>query len=311
MRFQRVRSGLAETIHDAAVVAIDSNGSVVMASGDVDRPVFYRSAIKPFQALAVRRFGVDLPAEHLAVTCSSHGGYPAHLTIVHTILDRHGFTTADLRTPPAWPLSPRARDVVVARGYLRPLPEFHNCSGKHAGFLAACSVAGLDAASYDEPDHPLQRSIAGIVSEFAGTGIDPVGVDGCGTPTLRGTVTALGRAFSRLTTDPELTPIAGAMATYGALVADNVRGDGRFAVNWGGPAKIGAEGLFATSLHGVGIAAKAADGNAAVAVAAVIEAADRLGMLPSGTRAWLDDVRHEPVLGGGVHVGRLELVDAP
>ena len=74
MRFARVRSGLIETTHAASTVAVDAGGHVLYSSGDVDRPLFYRSAIKPFQALAARRTGLDLPPEHLAITCASHSG---------------------------------------------------------------------------------------------------------------------------------------------------------------------------------------------------------------------------------------------
>ena len=307
MRFERVRSGLAETTHDVAVIAIDADGQELLVSGDVDRPLFHRSAIKPFQALAARRLGLDLPPEHLAITCASHGGYPAHLAMVEDILVRHDLDTGYLQTPAAWPLAPGARDAAIADGYRRPRPVFHNCSGKHAGWLASCVVAGLDTSTYRQPDHPLQRSALAIVADVCGIDPTPIGVDGCGAPTLRGNVRSLARGFSTLTTDAEMRPIADAMTAYGALVADNVRGDGRFGLSWGGPSKAGAEGVFAASRHGTAIVAKSWDGSSDIAVAAVLEAAVRLGLLPRGTAAWLDDVRHPPVLGGGDVVGRLEL----
>lgn len=308
MRFERVRSGLAETVHDVDVIAVDANGRDLFASGDPDRVFFHRSAIKPFQALAGQRLGLRLPNEHLAVACSSHGGHPVHIAIVRDMLRRHDRDPADLRTPPAWPLAPGARDALVARGHSEPLPIFHNCSGKHAGWLAACSVADLDPGTYTDPEHPLQRSIADIVADVTGGDVAPTGIDGCGAPTMRGTVRGLARAFARLSIDPEMATIATAMSSYGALVADNVRGDGRFAANWGGPSKVGAEGVFAASRHGVGIAAKARDGVEGVAVAAVLAAADHLGMVPNGTSAWLDDVARPPVFGGTDRVGTLEPV---
>jgi L-asparaginase II len=307
VRFERVRSGLAETSHDVAAVALDAHGHELFTAGDVARPIFHRSAIKPFQALAARRFGLDLPPEHLAITCASHGGYPVHVAIVEDILRRRGLDSGSLRTPPDWPLAPGARVAAIAAGYRAPRPVFHNCSGKHAGWLAACAVAGLDPSTYTDADHPIQRSALAIVADMCGIDPTPVGIDGCGAPTLRGHVRSLARGFSALTTDPDMVPIAEAMTAYGALVADNVRGDGRFGLNWGGPSKAGAEGIFAASLHGIAIVAKSWDGSSDVAVAAVIEVADRIGLLPRGTAAWLDDVRHPPVRGGGEVVGRLEL----
>ena len=311
MRFERIRSALAETTHDVAVVALDGSGRELLASGDVDRPFFYRSAIKPFQALAARRHGLELPLEHLAITCASHGGYPAHVAIVETILSDHGWDAHRLRCPPAWPLNPIARDRVVADGVLRPRPLFHNCSGKHAGWLAACATADLEPDRYLDAAHPLQLTVLDTVADFTGSDPDPVGVDGCGAPTLRGTVRTLAEGFRRLTTDAELGPISEAMTAYGSLVADNLRPDGRFAVTWGGPCKVGAEGVFAASRGGLAIAAKSADGSSDVAVAAVTEAVRRLGALDGAALDWLDDVAHPPVLGGGEPVGRLVLAETP
>jgi L-asparaginase II len=310
MRFARIRSGLAESVHDVSVIAVDGTGRTLYTSGDTDRPMFHRSAIKPFQALAATRLGLDLPPTHLAVTCSSHRGYPVQVAIVERILSDHGLDTDALQCPRDWPLAQRARDAFVRGGTAAPERRFHNCSGKHAGWLAACRVAGLPTESYLRPDHPLQRDILGIVEDLTGEDPEPVGVDGCGAPTLRGTVRGLARAFSRLTTNPELATIATAMAQYPALVADNVGCEGRVGITSGGPSKGGAEGAFATSLHGIGIAAKSAEGSSAIAVAASIEVARRIGLLPRTAAEQLDDCVRIPVVGASRQVGSLELVEA-
>jgi len=308
MRFARFRSGLAETFHDVAGIALDSDGTVVFASGDVTTPLYYRSAIKPFQALAAARAGLKLPDEHLAVTCASHGGYPVHLAIVERILNDHGLTTDDLRCPPDFPLSPGASRVQAATGHSTKQRIFHSCSGKHAGWLAACTVAGWDTSTYLDPDHPLQQSVAAIVGELTGVNPLPTGIDGCGAPTLRGTIEGLARGFLRLGTDDELSPIATAMSRYGALVSDNLRGSGRIGVTLTGPSKVGAEGLFALCGPELSIAVKSVDGDETLACAAALEIADRLGILPEASAQSLAGVRSPPQLGGGLPVGTLELV---
>ncbi|HSJ71881.1 MAG TPA: asparaginase [Acidimicrobiia bacterium] len=310
MRFARIRSGLVESVHDVSVIAIDRTGTTLYATGDTDRPMFHRSAIKPFQALAAMRLGLELPPEHLAVTCSSHRGFPVQVAIVERILSDHGLGPDALQCPPDWPWAQRARDIVLRSGATGPERRFHNCSGKHAGWLAACNVAGLPTESYLDPGHRIQRDILGIVTDLTGEDPEPVGVDGCGAPTLRGTVHGLARAFSRLTSDPELAAIAGAMSQYPALVADNVGCEGRFGISSGGPSKGGAEGAFATSLHGIGIAAKSAEGSSAIAVAAAIEVARRIGLLPRTAAEQLDDCVRIPVIGASRQVGSLELVEA-
>lgn len=310
MRFARVRSGLAESTHDVAVVALDHSGSVTFASGDTDAPFFYRSSIKPFQALAAARAGLTLPTEHLAVTCSSHGGWPVHLAIVEQILTDHDLTTRDLQCPPQWPFPDGARDLLVRSGLRSPQRIHHNCSGKHAGWLAACRVAGWDTGRYLASDHPIQRSVRDIVADVTGCDPEPIGVDGCGAPTLRGTLEGLGRAFLRLTTDDELAPMNDAMTRFGALIADNTSPWGRVAITWGHASKIGAEGIYGVAIAGGAIAAKSAEGDAALAVSAIIEVADRLGVVPDAVADRLADVRRPPVLGGDATVGHLELVDA-
>jgi L-asparaginase II len=304
MRLARVRSGLSESFDNVAVIALDTDGNTLFASGSVDQQIFYRSAVKPFQAIAARRFGLDLPSEHLAVSCASHGGYPVHLTIVDQILKDHGYTVADLLCTYSRPLAPDADRYQSSRGRTVPERIFHNCSGKHAGWLATCAVADLDPRTYLDPHHPLQVAVLETMREYSVADPRPVGVDGCGAPTLRGTVRTLARAFARLSIASEAEPVATAMTAYGALVADNVRPDGRLAVTWGGPVKVGAEGSVAFALHGIAVAAKSESGTSAMAVAAALHAARIVGILNSSMAAELGDEISPPVMGGGGQVGR-------
>lgn len=309
MRLARVRSGLSESFDNVAVIALDADGNTLFSSGSVDEQIFYRSAKKPFQAIAARRLGLDLPPEHLAVSCASHGGYPVHLAVVGQILDDYGYTAADLQCTPGRPLAPDADRYQASRGRTAPERIFHNCSGKHAGWLAACSVAGLDPRTYLDPHHPLQELVIETMREYSGVDPRPVGVDGCGAPTLRGTVRTLATGFARLMVEPEAQPVVTAMATYGALVADNVRPDGRLAISWGGPVKVGAEGSIAFAHHDIAIAAKSESGNSAMAVAAALHAAQVVGVLNDSMASALRDEISPPVFGAGRQVGRTIVVD--
>lgn len=310
MRFGRVRSGLVETVEDVSVIAIDDTGNVLFESGEPDRPLFYRSAVKPFQALAGARMGLTLPDEHLAVACASHGGFPVHLSMVETILTDHGLSTDDLQCTPDRPLAEAAHCHQVARGNSCKERRFHNCSGKHAGWLAACTVAGWDTSTYLAPDHPLQQSVLEIIRDMTGIDPEPVGVDGCGAPTLRGSTRGLATAFSRLGSDPELAPMARAMTRFSALVSDNTRPDGRSGLWWGGPQKVGAEGLYASTRNGLTIAAKSHSGRSDVAVAAALTVADRIGALPPAMANALEPEIRPPVIGAGRTVGHMELIEA-
>jgi L-asparaginase II len=144
------------------------------------------------------------------------------------------------------------------------------------------------------------------VAEASGVDPEPVGVDGCGAPTLRGSVRGLAQAFARLTEDARFAEAATAMRRYPALVADNLRGDGRLGAWWGGPVKVGAEGVIAAGRHGIGIGVKSHEGSYSVAVTALMETIRRLELLPRAAWDSLRDVALPSVLGGGLSVGSLE-----
>jgi L-asparaginase II len=303
VRFSTIRNGLTESFHDVAAVAVDSEGRELFRSGDPDREVFYRSAVKPFQATAALEAGLDLPPEHLAVACSSHGGWPIHVAIVRAILAGAGLDESALQTPAVWPLSQGARDLQMRRGVAAPRPVFHNCSGKHAGMLGACVAQGWPIDTYLDPSHPLQRRIFDVVAAATGIRPEPVGIDGCGAPTLRGSARGLARAFASLSSTDRCARATEAISRFPALVADNSRPDGKLARWWGGPVKVGAEGQIGLGRHGIGIAAKADDGGSNVAVAAAIAVADHLGLVSDVMRDALAGEAAPPVLGAGRPVG--------
>lgn len=302
-----MRSGLTEGRLEAMVAANDDNGRVLFSDGDITDPIFYRSSIKPLQATVSLEAGADLPPEHLAVACSSHSGFPVHVAIVSAVLRRHGLDREALQTPPDRPLDPAADRFYASRGDTARRRVFHNCSGNHAGFLAACVATGWPVDTYTRADHPLQERVIELVADATSTTPFPLGIDGCGVPTMRGNVRGLATAFARISSDPRFAAVADATHRYPSLVADSQRPDGLLGRWWGGPVKVGAEGILAVARHGVGIAAKSLSGNGSVAAAAVLAAADRLGMLSPAQQAGLAEVAEPPVLGGGVRVGSLVL----
>ena len=305
MRFTIVRSGLGESTHDVDVCAVDAEGNGLFTSGEPDQAMFYRSAVKPFQATIALEAGLELAPEHLAVVCASHGGWPVHMAIVREILFSAGLTEAALQTTPAWPISDGAKALQRRRGARFARSIFNNCSGKHAGMLAACVAAGWPTDSYLDPGHPLQVRVLDLISSVTGLSATPEGVDYCGAPVARGTVRGLARAFAALTTDERFAAAADAVGRFPALVADNERPNGVLGRWWGGPVKTGAAGAIGISRHGVGIAAKARSGSSTAAVAAAAVAADRLGLVSDAMRNGLAEVIEPPIFGGGRPVGAM------
>jgi L-asparaginase II len=297
-----IRSGLIESTHPWSGVVVDATGTTHHEWGDPDRPLYYRSAVKPFQATISQECGAGLPPEHLALACASHSGTAAHVAIVRAALAAGGLEESALLCPPDLPLGQGARARALADGR-RKRRVSHNCSGKHAGFLRACVAKGWPLATYTSPDHPLQRHVIELLCELTGIDGRPPGIDGCGAPTLHGSIRGLARAFARLSIDNRFAEARTAMTRYPALTSGNERPDGRLAMWWDGPVKGGAQGLIALARHGVGIAVKSHEGSIDVAVQGAIEIAHRLHLLSPPARDALTSLHEPPVLGGGQVVG--------
>lgn len=287
---------------------VDAAGRTKNEWGEPDRPLYYRSSVKAIQATVGIENGATLSPEELAVVCSSHSGTAAHLALVRRILANAACDESALRCPPDLPLGPGARRLALRAGH-GPQRIFHNCSGKHAGFLAASVASGWSLRDYLAPDHPLQQRVMTAVADLTGTDGHPPGVDGCGAPTLRGTIRGLARAFAIVSVDERFAAARSAITRYPALTSGNDRPDGRLAMWWDGPAKGGAQGLMVAARDGVAIATKSHGGSVAVAVQALISVAHHLGMLSAAAHEALAAEREPPVMGGGRQVGSIIPLD--
>ena len=283
------------------------DGQLVAHYGDIDRPFFIRSAAKPFQALASLESGADFEPRELAMACSSHRGHPVQIALVRSMLARASLGEDALKCPPDWPLAEKAALGVAATGATAPRRIWHNCSGKHAGFLRACVAAGWDTDTYLDPDHPLQRRIAEIVESVGGYSVQPVGVDGCGAPVLRTTVAAMARMYARLGSDDKFNAIYDAMHAYPGLVGGTGEGDTEIAIAVDGAAKGGAAGCVGVALRGQGsIAVKSWDGRHDIAHLVAVEAMTQVGLIGRNAQKVLAEVARPVVRGGGKDVGRIE-----
>ncbi len=309
-----VRSGFVESRHHGSVVGLRPDGSVAFAVGDVDTPMFPRSANKPMQAAGVYRLGIyekyGLEDPHVAVSTASHWGEPMHVEVVRDLLSRAGVAESELATPPAFPAHVDSMHAVIQHGGGKTRIQ-HNCSGKHASFLAACAAQGWPTDGYRDPAHPLQVHLRSVVEELTSEPIAGIGVDGCGAPIFALSLTGLARAFGRIATAAEGTPEA--------LVANAMR---RQPLYVGGHdsdvsklmravpaliAKEGAEGVYAAALpDGTAVTLKIEDGTQRARPPVVIAALRAFGV--TGDEALLDELASPEVVGGGVRVGETRAV---
>jgi L-asparaginase II len=297
-----VRSGFVESVHHGSVVVLDAAGAVVASAGTVDEPMFPRSSNKPLQAVGMLRAGLrpHAPAD-LALISASHYGEPFHVQRAGEILAAAGLSPEALRCPESLPMSEFERDAVVRAGG-GPSRIFMNCSGKHAGMLATCVANDWPLESYREAKHPLQVAIAEAVVDLTGEPIAATGVDGCGAPVVAFSLTALARSFLRL--------VEAAPGTHERRVADQMRAHPELVAGTGAAdtvlmagvpgllSKVGAEGVQAIAVPGVGaLAVKIDDGAMRARTPVVASALRRLGI-----ESPLPGV---DVLGGGVPVGEI------
>jgi L-asparaginase II len=291
------RGALVESRHGGAVAVSDPGGSLVFARGDVERPVYPRSAIKALQALtlvesgAADRYGLE--PQELALACASHSGELEHVATATRMLARAGLEPSALKCGAHWPIhQPSGQALARAGGSATAL--HNNCSGKHAGFLCAACAMDADRSSYVEPAHPVQREVKATLERLAGVAIgdDVCAVDGCSVPTWAMPLAALARAFARFGSGQGLAP---ARATAAARLRSacaahpwHVAGTGRFdtALMRAFGARVfvkgGAEGVHCAALPelGFGLAVKCDDG--AGRAAEVMLAGTLARLLPGG-----------------------------
>ncbi|MFI7072245.1 asparaginase [Micromonospora sediminicola] len=299
-----VRSGFVEGVHRGSVVVLDGAGAPVAGAGDVTSPIFPRSSNKPMQAVGMLRAGLPLtdPAD-VALVSASHAGEEFHLERVAALLRRADLTEEALHCPPELPVGEAAREAVLRAGG-GPARVSMNCSGKHSGMLLTCLAAGWPLDGYWRPEHPLQQRLTATVEEFTGERAAAVGVDGCGAPVLAVSLTGLARAFLRLVTAEPGTverTVADAMRAYPELVGGTQADDTRLMRGVPGLlAKVGAEGVIAAAVPGVGaVALKIDDGASRPRMPVLTSALRRLDV----EAPILTEYTEIPLLGGGLPVG--------
>ncbi len=313
-----VRGGRVESVHLGHLVVLRPDGAVVLAVGDPDATIWPRSAVKPVQAVAMLRAGLEIDDEGLALACASHSGTPEQVQGVRAILARAGLGEGDLQNTPGLPLDADASFAWRSSG-VGAASVTQSCSGKHAAMLATCVRNGWDAVTYRDPDHPLQRAVRDTLAALTGEAVEDVTVDGCGASLFSTTVMGLARAFGRIAAaeaepgrDDAAARVARAMAAHPWLVGGPGRDVSRFmAAVPGLIVKDGAEGGYAAGLpDGSAIAFKVADGSGrprAAILAAALEVLWRQDWraAPPDAVAAARAVGEVPVLGHGLPVGRV------
>jgi L-asparaginase II len=299
------RSGLVESRHYGSVVTLDVAGEIAYWIGEIDQPMYPRSANKPAQACAMLRHGLLLNGELLALAAASHSGEDFHLQGVRAILDMVGLDERMLQNTPDWPLDERTRVTYIRHGH-QPSSLAANCSGKHAAMLATCALNGWDLTNYLSVEHPLQVAIHNTIGALARQPVQHTGVDGCGAPLFALTLTGVARTFRALAIGAPGSAerrVVEAMQTYPQWASGTTRDEAQLIRAVPGLfAKAGAEGVYAAALDdGRAVAVKICDGSMRARSVVMAAALRRLGVDDQA----LTHLSHVPVLVGGKPVGAI------
>ncbi len=259
------RGEVVEALHVVHAVAV-RDGGIELAAGDPSLLTYLRSSAKPIQALPVVRARPDLDDEEIALVCASHLAAPEQLAVVRRILADAPATEGDLECGPA--------STAIE----------HNCSGKHAGFLALCRARDWSTPGYRMLEHPCQQAMLHEVAAVAE--VEPssllVGVDGCGVPTFALPLERGAHAFTRLASRDGGERVVRAIRANPALLRGPVGTDVVLIEALDGwVAKGGAEGLLcAASPEGLGLALKVVDGSFRAIRPALAHVLAALGLEP-------------------------------
>lgn len=201
-----------ESVHRGAISVIDGDGRTVLAVGEVDTPVFPRSAVKAIQALPVVESGtadaLGFGDKELSLACASHSGEDEHIRLARDMLERASLTEDVLECGGHWSSQGwvmRHQSTIYDN---TPPAICNNCSGKHTGFVCTAAHIGVDPAGYIKPGHAVQKGINDVMQDVTGAAHDEdiCGTDGCSIPTYAVPLSAMARGFAKMATGNGLEP---------------------------------------------------------------------------------------------------------
>ncbi|MDI7861350.1 asparaginase [Rhizobiaceae bacterium n13] len=319
------RGNLVESRHRGMIAVVDGDGDLVFSLGDIDRPVFPRSACKAMQALPLVESGAadayGFGNRELALASASHSGEDEHVALAAAMLKAAGRDADTLECGAHWSSTQQVL-IHQARTLDTPSALHNNCSGKHAGFICACCHTGTDPGGYVGYDHPLQREIRETMASLTGVtlGRENSGMDGCSIPTYAVPLKSLAYGFARMTTGVGLEPVRARASRriMEACMAEPfyVAGTGRACTRLMSIApgrifaKTGAEGVFCAAVpeQGVAIALKCENGTTRAAEAMVAATLARFFDRNSDVHAALmASANHAMHNWNGIHVGNVRV----
>ena len=271
-----LREGIIESRHIVQAVVSDDRGRVLSVAGNAETAAFVRSALKPFQALAVTSTGTmeryGLSDRDLAIITSSHKGSMEQVRQVFNILWRADIDINALHCP-----IPKDK-----RSSLE-----YNCSGKHAGMLAVCQQRHWPLTNYLDRKHPVQQLIITKIAELLRMPAEEflTAHDDCGAPTYLMQLSQMATLYAVLSSSNsvDMERIVRAMNHHPTMVAGEGEFDTELMRLTPGElvSKSGAEGVQCMGRlgEGMGLAIKVMDGSTRAKYAVAIHILQQMGWI--------------------------------
>lgn len=200
---EEYRGGILENVHLGFICGVNEEGRVIYSVGNENHLTFMRSAAKPFQAIPIVKNGVvekfGLTSREAALFTASQRGEKYHIEALESILKKTGVLEDQILCCPTYPLN-EAPKAEHHREHGEKRKLYHNCSGKHSGFLALAKMLGYEMDRYWEPDHPVQQLSLTAMADMADYAKEniKIGVDGCGFPVYAMPLQHIARAYLKL-----------------------------------------------------------------------------------------------------------------
>lgn len=274
---EETRAGLLENVHSGIICGVNKDRNIIFQVGNSGHEVFFRSAAKPIQAIPaflsniVEKYG--LTAQEAAMFAASHRGESYHIATLESMLKKLPVDEEELFCPPSYPLNIEPREEIIKVGKNKRR-LYHNCSGKHMGFVSVCRELGYPIEGYWKANHPLQQHIAQILSNLSEVPISEIriGIDGCGVPVFAIPISNMAFTYLKLACpdlieDPQLKMVVSKLTNvmnqqFNMIASENficsvLLQDTNIV------AKGGAQGVYCLGLRdeGIGIALKVINGS--------------------------------------------------
>ncbi|MCE2695951.1 MAG: asparaginase [Anabaena sp. 49633_E8] len=271
-----LREGIIESRHIVQAVVSDDRGRVLSVAGNAETAAFVRSALKPFQSLAITSTGTleryGLSDKDLAIITSSHKGSIEQVRQVFNILWRADIDINALHCP-------------IPQGKSSALE--YNCSGKHAGMLAVCQQRHWPLTNYLDRKHPVQQLIITKVAELLRMPAAEflTAHDDCGAPTYLMQLSQMASLYAVLASSNsvDMERIVRAMNHHPTMVAGVGEVDTELMRLTPGElvSKSGAEGVQCIGRlgEGMGLSIKVMDGSTRAKYAVAIHILQQMGWI--------------------------------